>query len=662
MAGVAVRSPYALLTVVLDGAAAAIVIVPPMLAGLWLVPLVTKDKLPWRWHVLLGFAFGLGVTSTLVLALGVVGRLDRSLWVFVLGAMAVAGVVRVAILVRRAQAQRAAARESEAHGHESWRWLWLLVPPFLSLALLAAATAPGLIWQEEGYGYDTLEYHLQLPKEYHDLGHIGYVPHNVYANFPANVEMLYLLAMIILDDTVDVGTVTKMIHLALAGLTVFALWVAGREWSPRAGIVVAVTGASTGWLAYLSGLAYVENGMLFFAAAAAAVMIRLLQRTSPGQEGPATGDPPGARLTAAAGVLSGFACGCKYTALPMLAIPIGLAVLLVPGRRLVQRGALLALFGSTAFLAFAPWLAKNVAYTGNPLFPLAGTIFDAAPEGWGVEEAAQWDRGHTVSDSQRSVAARLSAGATHIVLDRYQRFGPALFILALGGLLGRRRDRVDLFLVGALLLQLGVWLFATHLFARFAVVLLIPLVLLAARALGNGLAHRRAVFVAVLVIAGCIWNFVAGAKLHAEQSPRGGPSALIYKGSLPGFEYFAAVNDTLPPDAYILLVGDAKAFYFQRRIDYCVTFNRNPFFERVLDARAPADVTRWLRQKGYTHVLVHWGELRRLSATYGLAPPVPVSQVEEMFHHLTDAGLTLVTAFPHPTTGGRYVELYETTP
>ena len=139
MAGVAVRSPYALLTVVLDGAAAAIIIVPPMLAGLWLVPLVTKDKLPWRWHVLLGFAFGLGVTSTLVLALGVVGRLDRSLWVFVLGAMAVAGVVRVAILVRRAQAQRAAARESEAHGHESWRWLWLLVPPFLSLALLAAA-------------------------------------------------------------------------------------------------------------------------------------------------------------------------------------------------------------------------------------------------------------------------------------------------------------------------------------------------------------------------------------------------------------------------------------------------------------------------------------------------------------------------------------------
>ena len=99
------------------------------------------------------------------------------------------------------------------------RHLWLVAAPFVSLALLAASDAPGFIWQEEGFGYDVLEYHLQVPKEYLQEGRIQYLPHNVYANFPANVEMLYLLAMIVLDDVYDVGIVANMIHLMLAALT-----------------------------------------------------------------------------------------------------------------------------------------------------------------------------------------------------------------------------------------------------------------------------------------------------------------------------------------------------------------------------------------------------------------------------------------------------------
>ena len=199
-----------------------------------------------------------------------------------------------------------------------------MVAPFLTLAVLAAAHAPGFLWSEEGGGYDALEYHLQLPKEYRAAGEISYTPHNVYGSFPANVEMLYLLAMVVLDEDMEAGTTAHMIHLALAALTVFAAYVAGREWSPRAGAIAGVVAGSCGWLVFLSGLAYVENGLLLFSMTAVAAIVRTLR--------PSCGDPetPGATATdrsalrwfGLAGVCAGFACGCKYTGIPMVAVPV----------------------------------------------------------------------------------------------------------------------------------------------------------------------------------------------------------------------------------------------------------------------------------------------------------------------------------------------------
>ena len=204
--GVGIVSRYALLNVVVDGLAGAIVVLPPALAGLWLVPLFRAGPLPLRWHLLLGAVLGLGATGLLVLLLGLGGVLNRPVWVGIISLLAVAGFARAAILLNTASPRETSEVDPPPRKRGAERYLWLLAAPFFSLALLAASNAPGFIWQEEGYGYDVLEYHLQMPKEYLHEGRIEYAPHNVYANFPANVEMLYLLAMILSDDDVDVGT------------------------------------------------------------------------------------------------------------------------------------------------------------------------------------------------------------------------------------------------------------------------------------------------------------------------------------------------------------------------------------------------------------------------------------------------------------------------
>ncbi len=129
---------------------------------------------------------------------------------------------------------------------------------------------------------------------------------------------------------------------------------------------------------------------------------------------------------------------------------------------------------------------------------------------------------------------------------------------------------------------------------------------------------------------------------------------MIYDGQLPGYEYFKVVNHELPPDASILLVGDAKAFYFQRDVDYCVVFNRNPFVEAIRSAQTGRDIINWLRDQGYTHVLVNWSEVNRLSATYGFAPQITPG----LFDDLEREGLSLMHEFPHPIGDSRYITLY----
>lgn len=646
IAGLAIVSPHLLLVAVLDAVAAAVIVIPPVLAGLCLVPFFRLGQLPLRWHLLLGASLGLGVTSLLVLSLGLAGVLQRVVWIGVLGTFTVVGIIRLrsllALAVSRKGGEHDGDRQTQAH---ALLWLWLVLVPFLILALLAAANAPGFIWTEEGHGYDVLEYHLQMPKEYFQLGRIVYAPHNVYANFPMNVEMLYLLAMVVHNEVYDLGTTANMIHLIFSALTVYAAWVIGREWSPRAGQVSAIAIGTAGWLGYLSGLAYVEHGMLFFTATAVAALLRATARPAHGASW---------KWLALCGVCSGFACGCKYTAIPLTAFAISLVIVLRLRGNWRRRVLDLSIYLLATATSFAPWLIKNELMTGNPIFPLVNGLFQSYPPGWGEKESEQWNRGHTMAESDRGPGARLYALWRHIPADADQRFGPAILLLALGGLLGSRLERTDRLLLTMLVIQVLVWMFATHLYARFAVPFLIALSTLAGRAVLTGCSRLRIWITGGVLLAGAGWNFAFAARLHARESPVGASASLIYNGTLPGLEYFAAVNHELPATARVLMLGDARAFYFQRKVDYCVVFNRNPFVEVVEGASNVNDIMQWLRQRGFTHVLVHWNEIARLTRTYGFSPQI----TPQLFDGLAAVGLERIREFHHPDVSGRWVELY----
>src|SRR5207302_7859042 len=121
-------------------------------------------------------------------------------------------------------------------------WLWLLVIPFLAIAVLGAFMAPMALWgPTEPNGYDVVEYHLQIPREWFEAGRIQALHHNVFSYFPFNVEMHYLLAMHLRGGPWAGMYLAQFMHalfIALAALAVYGL--SRRLWGNTPGAIAAM--------------------------------------------------------------------------------------------------------------------------------------------------------------------------------------------------------------------------------------------------------------------------------------------------------------------------------------------------------------------------------------------------------------------------------------
>ena len=99
----------------------------------------------------------------------------------------------------------------------------------------------------------------------------------------------------------------------------------------------------------------------------------------------------GAREAAWVGAMAGAACSAKYLSVGLIAGPLLAVMLIVSLRRLADLRQV-ALAAATAAALFAPWLARNVAATGNPVFPLGTSVFGKAH--LSDESAQRWRDGH----------------------------------------------------------------------------------------------------------------------------------------------------------------------------------------------------------------------------------------------------------------------------
>lgn len=616
-----------------------------LLAGLtlgWLPTRFLGSELPLSQKIITSLACGLPILSLATMGLGLLGVLRyQYLWLGLIGVLALIAV----IVLHRTIQNLPPAEKLVFEAGKYWPILLAVVIPFAVLLLLCATIPPGVLWPAEGFGYDILEYHLQVPKEWFDAGKIHFLEHNVYANFPFNAEMLYLLAMTLKHDPHEAIYLSQMIHASFTILFVVAIWVFTRPAGLKQATFSTLAAGTCGWLVYLGPLAYVEMGMLFTGVVALGLIWQIGRNKAPC-------DSP-IRTAILVGLLLGLCGGFKYTALAMIAAPIILMAMMVFIRKTKFFKAILAtlIMGGMCLAAMSPYLVRNVIWTGNPVFPLAYNLFGG--KGWDANLAQRWKEGHSPREEEKPLPARLEklywAGlqnplANAFIADHYKAkgdferaseigdppplmdlptFGFTLLILPWLIFFTRRQGLNDWLLLMIFIVQTLVWLLATHLQARFLVPWLIVLPFLTGRsadAFGWGKFHPGILLITGLVLLATGLNFHETYRRYYDQTHFRhepidwfGRHNLFIKGKIPGSDYLGIVNEN--PAARTLLIGEARPFYIKGTAIYTTVFNRNPLATAM--EKKLRGVKDYIFEIRPDFVYVDWLDILRLSRTYG---------------------------------------------
>lgn len=502
----------------------------------------------------------------------------------------------------------------------------------VAIMLVAASQAPGLLWGSEFGGFDVLSYHLQLPREWLDLGRLRPVEHNVYSFLPSYFESAFLTLQLwtfaprtgadgvsgIFADDGWRALACQMLHVWFGLGAAWIVVAITRELASRQrddgeapeSAVGAAAFMAIPWVVVVGSMAYNELAMAALLAGA------LLVAVDRGVMGASRG--------IGAGWLLGVACGIKPTALIFGAPATGIALVWFAP---MSAWAITALGAAIAGLvALAPWMLRNWLVCGNPVFPYVHGIFGLAH--WSSEQYERFAGAHHFggpwSDRLRllfMLDPTDPAGPRHrgMMHPQWSIFFPLVGVGAVIALVIRRTHRAAALLVLLLLSQIVAWLVATHLQSRFLIPLAVPgaaLIGLAAGAPERALARRMVALGLLLATL-----FAAVRALDTYWSERGGrpnqqlafPPAAFVQRSLREGE-----RPALKPGERLYLLGDSTPFYFPGPLVYHTTWDRSPLGEAMSqatwtkDGPDPGEVSRTLLARGIGAVLVNQSELDRL--------------------------------------------------
>ena len=635
-------------------------------------------------------AVGVAVMLTISHAMGWAGAFGG-----VAGRALALAPLAVGLVLLGLEISRAARASARARTRAAFDPLLILLAPGAAVLLVAACQPPGWLWATEFGAYDALEYHLQLPQEWLTGGRLAPSDHNVYSYLPSYVEAAFLHVGAVMGaprapapGTIGFGLTAhdgagaiacQVLHALLtvlaAGLTgcLARSIVAGAGGERERGLDDRAQGLAfcaaaglvllTPWSIVVGSLAYNEMAVLALLAGALLVSFD-------------TGVAP-VRRSVLAALLVGTACGAKPTALTFAGIPVAIVLLgNMPARvwlRVVLIGA------AVGVLTLLPWMARNWAACGNPVFPFATKLFGAGH--WTAEQVERYGGAHRFDGSiierlrllvveeplkagERGNGLVRHRGAMH---PQYFAFFPLVLVGAASCVRWARGPhpllRPSVLLVLGLLGQAGAWLFTTHLQSRFMLPLVVPGAALIAVQLGGLGARSLGSMIGVARVCAALALLAqAGASAFIFVLEHGGaPNRVLVAG--PGYfsgELFAremrdadaeargAMLENAPVSAAINLalsgaapsieatpgavyfLGDATPFYYSVPVVYNTTYDRSVLGEAM--RRAPGDPGAWtreLRALGVRFVLYAPSEIRRLQRSGWYDPLVTTAAVED---------------------------------
>ncbi|MCC6441869.1 MAG: glycosyltransferase family 39 protein [Armatimonadetes bacterium] len=551
-------------------------------------------------RVLFGLPLGLGILAYGILALGLAGQLSSgpvAAWLAILAAIALLQT-RPGPALPQAHAAPAGVAVAPAHplprdkGIIPWRVGGLACGAFLLFCLGIGTLAP-----PSGNEWDSLSYHLAVPKIYLGQHAIRYIPFIHHSNFPFLLEMLYTLGLLLKS-----AALAKSFHLLCAVWTSLAIYFFGRRlWSEPAGILGAVAFLSVPNVDWEATTAYIDLGTALFTFLSLYALVFWRQSAD-------------RRWLALSGLLMGLALGTKMFALATLFLScVWIAAASWQKRlSLPEAAQSLALFLIPALLVAMPWYLKSYLYTGNPVYPFFYEIFGG--RNWSVENALVYRQEQLKFGLGRDLSSLLLLPWNLMLhsqrffdsLVMFATIGPLPFGFLCAIVFSKKLDRSAAAFAAYAVVFVLFW-FVQMQQVRYLLVVL-PLVMAAgAHAFLSGWRTFRWIkpVVAIYVASGLLFGMYVAFRVNQPMIPVAfgiEPREDYLRRTLDVYPAIRFVN-TLPENAKVIFFHEPRGFYSDREY-----FWGNPGhhtlipYERFTSARTMFD---HFKRMGFTHVLVN---------------------------------------------------------
>jgi hypothetical protein len=463
--------------------------------------------------------------------------------------------------------------------------VFALVLPLFASVLVRVGLPP--------FEWDSLVYHLYIPKVYAENHYMVYLPRMAYSSMPLGAEMMYTWAYL-WDGLGCAAAVAPVFN----GLFVVAAWRLARRymdnlWATVAAALLFITPAYT--LYFPS--AYVDMPVGALALMALFVYLRGLN---------------GRGEAALAGFLSGAALGVKYTAAYALIGLVPVIALDLYRRRVSLRNVIILL--AVALVVASPWFAKAFVERGNPVFPALYSVFggrDLAPAV--AEHVGVWQKqigmGREAAD-YALLPFRISFRAD----GGYERFDGIILPFGIGAfllsLIWFRRKRLLLYTA----FYSVAWAVLASQQLRFLSAALGTFAIITAglcASVVSGLKNTRWRTVVSVILIGAFVTF--GYAANSAATFWYAIDALeylithdadVYLGKMASsYSVNKYINDSLPEDAVILMIFENHLLYLERRAIYDSFFESSETLKTVAGLENPAAVADYVDGLGATYIL-----------------------------------------------------------
>jgi len=551
---------------------------------------------------------GFGVLAYITLFLGLLGLLYTSLFYGLLGIIFILAIIDM-LGSGKQILNPGLTNPSKSEFTFDYLPIWILLGSFVLLNFIMSFT-PELF-------YDSLAYHLGVPNYYVIKHRICETPYNLASYYPFNTEMLYTLALLLKEEGLP-----KLLHFSSGILCLVAIFsFCKRYFSNFVGIVACATFYSIPLLAMNSWVAGNDVALSYFFILSMYALINYFSSESLSAKG--TNDTKKSKWFILSAIFSGIAMGSKYSGIFVL---FGILTLIVSyeyfkmKKRFPEIAKQILVFSGIVFVILSPWLIRNMIYTGNPIYPFLYKWL-------GGKNLIVYSNNIIIPTRLESLKLKeffMSPWNLTIKGQDSMTFIGPMFLLFIPLVFFIKKKSLINYLILFFIFAYIPWGMATFK-SRYLLPALPALSIVIAwslvnfvkwipKYLGRLVPVIFAIFMGtnlysvLMIMHFCYnpFNVLTGLETRDHYLSLTRPGY-----PYPSYETFKYINENLPQDVKIMIIGEAKVHYLKRDFLYNDVHNFTPVVEWTKMSKNSDELYKKLKEEKITHILINIFETTR---------------------------------------------------